>query len=334
MKIGRQTYTFENPPVILGGFGSAGPKEGEGPLREYFDKVFSDDRLGEKSYEKAEREMHYYTILNAIKKIGICTDDVDCMLSGDLLNQIVASTFSARELGIPYFGIYNACSTFSESLILASFLISSGNMNCVTCSTSSHFSTAERLYRFPLELGTQMTPTAQWTVTGSGCCVLGSRGEGVKIDCATIGKVVDYEIIDTNNMGAAMAPACADTIKANLIETGRTADYYDCIITGDLGIFGSEMLVEILKQDGIDISKNHRDCGKMIFHEKQKVKMGGSGAGCSSLVFSTYFLKKFEEKEITKALFLPTGALMSKDSSLQGESIPAISHAVSLIKEN
>ena len=333
MKLGKQTYKFERKPIIISGFGVAGPKEGEGNLKDYFDKILEDDRLGEKSYEKAESEMHYFAILSAIKKAELEVNQSDCMMAGDLLNQIVSSTFSARELEIPYLGLYNACSTFSESLLLASFLISSGNMKYITCSTSSHFSSAERLYRYPLELGTQMTPTAQWTVTGSGCCVLSSSGEGVAIDSATIGKVVDYDITDTNNMGAAMAPACADTIKTHLLETGRNADYYDAIITGDLGIFGSQMLEELLQSDGIDISSRHRDCGKMIFRESQKVKMGGSGAGCSSLVFSTYFLKQFEEGEIKKALFLPTGALMSKDSSLQGETIPAISHAISLIKE-
>ena len=333
MKIGNQTYQFEKKPVVLGGFGIAGPKEGEGPLAEYFDKVLSDDKLGKKSYEKAESEMHYFAIKSVLEKLKIPVEEVDCMLAGDLLNQIVPSTFSARDLGIPYLGLYNACSTFAEALLVGSFLISSGNMNKITCSTSSHFSSAERLYRYPLELGTQMTPTAQWTVTGSGAVVLSSEGDGVQIDAATIGKVIDYDITDTNNMGAAMAPACAYTIKAHLEDTGRTVDYYDLIITGDLGIFGSEMLVELLKDEGIDISKNHRDCGKLIFKESQKVKMGGSGAGCSSLVFSTYFLHQFFSGEIKKVLFLPTGALMSKDSSLQGESIPAIAHAISFIKE-
>lgn len=333
MKIGNQTYQFEKKPIILGGFGIAGPKEGKGPLSEYFDKVLADDKLGKKSYEKAESEMHYYAIQSVLEKLKIPVEDIDCMLAGDLLNQIVPSTFSARDLGIPYLGLYNACSTFAEALLVGSFLISSGNMNKITCSTSSHFSSVERLYRYPLELGTQMTPTAQWTVTGSGAVVLSSEGEGVEIDAVTIGKVIDYDITDTNNMGAAMAPACAYTIKAHLEDTGRDASYYDLIVTGDLGIFGSEMLVELLKDEGIDLSKNHRDCGKLIFNESQKVKMGGSGAGCSSLVFSTYFLQQFSSGEIKKMLFLPTGALMSKDSSLQGDSIPAIAHAISLKKE-
>lgn len=334
MKSGRQSYLFDRRPIIICAFGASGPKEGKGPLSGYFDKIFGDDRMGEDSYEWAEREMHYYAIHSAIKKAGLDIDSVDCMLAGDLLNQIVPSTFSARELGIPYMGLYNACSTFSECLIMGSFMINSGNMHYITCSTSSHFSSAERLYRYPLELGTQMTPTAQWTVTGSGCVVLSDSGEGILIDGVTIGRVVDYGITDTNNMGAAMAPACADTIKAHLADTGRNIDYYDAIITGDLGIFGSRMLVELLQDDGIDISNIHYDCGKMIFSEEQKVKMGGSGAGCSSLVFSTYFYRKLKSGEIKRALFLPTGALMSKDSSLQGETIPCISHAVSLIGGN
>lgn len=333
MKLGKATWQFENKPIIIEGFGVAGPKEGKGPLAEYFDKVLGDDKLGRKSYEKAESEMHAFAIQSALKKAGIPIEDVDCMLAGDLLNQIVSSTFSARDIGLPYLGLYNACSTFAEAILIGSFLISSGNMKKVTCSTSSHFSSAERLYRYPLELGTQMTPTAQWTVTGSGAVVLSNDGEGVQVDSVTIGRVIDYDITDTNNMGAAMAPACAYTIKAHLEDTGRDASYYDLIVTGDLGIFGSEMLVDLLSEDGIDISKNHRDCGKMIFNESQKVKMGGSGAGCSSLVFSTYFLHQFSSGEVKKMLFLPTGALMSKDSSLQGESIPAIAHAISLIKE-
>lgn len=328
MKKGR-TWIFENKPVIKATYGICGPKEGKGPLRDYFDDILEDDSYGEKTYEKAECKMHVTAIVRAIEKSGLIKESFDAMLCGDLLNQIVSSAFSARELEIPYLGLYNACSTFAEALLIGSLLISNGSMEMVTCSTSSHYSTAERQYRYPLELGTQMTPTAQWTVTGSGCVILGRGGEGVKIEGVTIGKVVDYGVDDLNNMGAAMAPACYDTIKTHLENSGRSVDYYDMILTGDLGIFGSKMLERLLESDGIMIT-NHYDCGKMIYYDSQKVKMGGSGAGCSSLVFSTYIMHLLQTKEIKRLLFLPTGALMSKDSSLQGESIPAIAHAISI----
>ena len=330
MNGGDQTIVFGNQPVIVAGYGIAGPKEGDGPLAKYFDEVAQKDLFGQKSYEKAECKMHLTAIEQAIAKAGKEETDVGALLCGDLLNQIISSAFSARELDIPYLGLYNACSTFAEALILGSILIDGGYMRTVACSTSSHYSTAERQYRYPLELGTQMTPTAQWTVTGSGCSILCHQGDGPKITCATIGQVVDYDVTDLNNMGAAMAPAAAYTIAKHLKERGVDPDYYDCIVTGDLGIFGSEMLVQLLQSDGIDIAHLHQDCGKLIFDEKQKVHMGGSGAGCSSLVFNTYYLTKLREGEISKMLFVPTGALMSKESSLQGESIPAIAHALAI----
>ena len=330
MNGGEQTIIFDRPPVIVAGYGIAGPKEGEGPLAKYFDEVARKDLFDQKSYEKAECKMHLTAIESAIKAAGMEEKEIDALLSGDLLNQIISSSFSARELDVPYLGLYNACSTFSEALILGSILVSSGVMDRVACSTSSHYSTAERQYRYPLELGTQMTPTAQWTVTGSGCSILAREGEGPKITAATIGQVVDYDVTDANNMGAAMAPAAAFTIAKHLRERGIEPSYYDCIVTGDLGIFGSEMLIQLLDSDGIDIAHLHQDCGKLVFDAKQKVHMGGSGAGCSSLIFNTYYLKQLREGNINKMLFVPTGALMSKESSLQGESIPAIAHAVAI----
>ncbi|MBQ7653021.1 MAG: stage V sporulation protein AD [Clostridia bacterium] len=330
MRKGKHTWTFENKPVIIGSYGIAGPKEGKGPLKEYYDEVLRSDLFGEKTYEKAECKMQFTAIEKAIKKSGKQKEEIDAMFAGDLLNQIVSSAFSARELEIPYLGLYNACSTFAEGLLIASALIANGTLNDATCSTSSHYSTAERQYRYPLELGTQMTPTAQWTVTGAGCVVLSSKGEGVKIEGFTIGRVVDYDVTDTNNMGAAMAPAAAYTLEDHLKETGRTPDYYDMILTGDLGKFGVEMMNKLLLGDGIDVRNIHNDCGMMVFDEKQNVRMGGSGAGCSSLVFSTYVMSKLLDGSIKRLLFMPTGALMSKDSSLQGESIPAIAHAISI----
>ncbi len=330
MNGGEQTIIFHNKPRIVAGYGIVGPKEGEGPLADYFDEIAKDDLFDQKSYEKAECKMHLLAIERAIERAGVNESDMCALLSGDLLNQIISSSFSARELDIPFLGLYNACSTFGEALILGSIMIDGGSMQRVACSTSSHFSTAERQYRYPLELGTQMTPTAQWTVTGSGCSVLCREGEGPFVAAATVGKVVDYDITDANNMGAAMAPAAAYTIATHLKETDRKADYYDAIVTGDLGIFGSEMLHQLLLSEGIDIAHVHMDCGKMIFDEKQKVHMGGSGAGCSSSVFNTYFLQKLHSGELRKILFVPTGALLSKVSSLQGESIPGIAHAVAI----
>lgn len=330
MNGGAQTIQFHTKPVIIGGYSIVGPKEGEGPLRSYFDYVAKSDLFEQKSYEKAECKMHLLTIERAIDRVGLDEGDMCALLSGDLLNQIISSSFSARELDIPFLGLYNACSTFGEGLCLAAVFISGGFMKRVAVSTSSHFSTAERQYRYPLELGTQQPPTAQWTVTGCGCSVLADQGKGPCITCATIGKVIDYGITDANNMGAAMAPAAAYTIAKHLEETGRSADYYDQIITGDLGIFGSEMLVELLRSEGIEISHRHVDCGKLIFSEKQKVHMGGSGAGCSSSVFNSLILHEFSRGSLHRILFVPTGALLSKDSSLQGESVPAIAHAVAI----
>lgn len=330
MNGGEQTIRFDKKAVIVSGYGLVGPKEGKGPLAEYFDEIAQDDLFDQKSYEKAECKMHLLAIERAIERAGLHETDMCALLSGDLLNQIISSSFTARELDIPFLGLYNACSTFGEALCLGAILISGGFMKRVACSTSSHFSTAERQYRYPLELGTQMTPTAQWTVTGSGCSVLCDEGEGPKITCITIGKVIDYGITDANNMGAAMAPAAAYTIAKHLQETGRQPDYYDWIVTGDLGIFGSEMLCRLLESDGIDIRHIHRDCGKMIFDVKQKVHMGGSGAGCSSAVFNTYILQQMREGKLHKILLVPTGALLSKVSSLQGENIPGIAHAVAI----
>ncbi len=330
MNSGRQTIKFQKEAVITANYGIAGPKEKEGALSDYFDYILEDDTFGEKSYEKAECKMHLHTIEKAIERANISESDIDAMLCGDLLNQIISSSFSARELDIPYLGIYTACSTFGAALALGSMLISGGFMSKVACSTSSHFSTAERQYRYPLELGTQMTPTAQWTVTGSGCSILADSGEGPKITQVTIGKVIDYGIIDANNMGAAMAPAAASTIIAHFKESGRNPDYYDMILTGDLGIFGSELVNKLVESEGISIASRHEDCGRMIYRPEQKVRMGGSGAGCSSLVFNTYIMSKFRKGELKKLLFVPTGALLSRESSLQGESIPSIAHAIAV----
>lgn len=330
MNGGKQTIVFNKKAKIISSYGIAGPKEEKGCLAEYFDEILTDDTLGEKSYERAECKMHLNAIENSIRRAGIKEFDIDALLSGDLLNQIISSSFSARELDIPFLGLYTACSTFGEALALGAILVSGGFMNKVSCSTSSHFSTAERQYRFPLELGTQMTPTSQWTVTGSGCSILSDTGDGPSISSVTIGKVLDYSITDVNNMGAAMAPAAAQTIVNHLTDLKRTPDYYDMILTGDLGIFGSDLLYKLTESEGINIESKHEDCGRLIYKSNQKVRMGGSGAGCSSLVFNTYIMNLIRKNEIKKLLFVPTGALLSKESALQGETIPAIAHAITI----
>lgn len=333
MNFGEQTMVFKNKPRVLSGYSIVGPKEAEGPLDPYFHKRLRKDDFGQKSYEKAECKLHMSAISGAIIAAGLSARDVDLNIGGDLLNQIITSSFSARELDIPFIGMYSACSTFGQALIVGASLIDGGYVSRAACSTSSHFSTAERQYRFPLELGTQMTPTSQWTVTGAGCTLLSKEGSKIYVESATVGKVIDYGITDANNMGAAMAPAAAHSVLQHLKDTSRDIDYYDCVVTGDLGIYGSRLFEELLKSEGIESAKVHKDCGEMIFDKKQRCPQGGSGAGCSSVVFNSYFLHQMKVGSIKRMLLVPTGALLSKLSSLQGESIPSIANAVSFAVE-
>ena len=330
-RIGEQTIKLKNPPKIISTFSVVGPKEGEGPLRNYFDKILDDDTCGKDSYEKAESEMIFTAISQAIKKAGLKDKDINYLFSGDLLNQIISSSFAARQLNIPFFGLYGACSTMSESLSLASLIMDGGYAEYVVAATSSHFSSAERQFRFPLEYGSQRSRTAQWTVTGSGAMVLGKEGDFPEVRYVTTGIVKDYGVKDPNNMGAAMAPAAAHTIYMHLKDTGRQPEEYDIIATGDLGIVGKKITDQLLLEYGYDLTKNHLDCGALIFNdEAQNTESGGSGCGCSAVVSSGYLYKKLMKREIKKVLLVSTGALMSPTSSLQGESIPGIAHAVSI----
>ena len=330
-KVGKQTIKFNNPPKIISTYSIVGPKEGQGPLKDYFDEILNDDLCGKDSFEKAESEMMYSAITNAIKKANIKEDDIEYLFAGDLLNQLTSSSFAARQVNIPFFGLYGACSTMSESLSLAAMTIDGGYADYVIASTSSHFSSAERQFRFPLEYGSQRNPAAQWTVTGSGAMVLGRDGNYPEVTYITTGIVKDYGIKDANNMGAAMAPAAVDTLANHFKDTGRDPSYYDAIATGDLGKVGKEITTKLLKEYGYDMSKNYFDCGDMIFDdEKQNTSSGGSGCGCSAVVASGYFYKKLIKKEIKKLLLISTGALMSQTSTLQGESIPGIAHAVAI----
>ena len=330
-KIGMQTVKFDNPPKIIATYSIVGPKEGQGPLKTYFDEILTDDTCGKDSFEKAESDMMHTAIRSAIERVKLKEEDIDYLCAGDLLNQITSSTFAARELNIPFFGLYGACSTMTESLSIAAMIVDGGFANYVVASTSSHFSASERQFRFPLEYGSQRAGTCQWTVTGSGAMVLGKEGNFPEITHVTTGVVKDYGVKDANNMGAAMAPAAVDTIYKHFKDTGRKPDYYDVIATGDLGSVGKEIASKLLSEYGYDIRKNYVDCGDIIFDgEVQKTDAGGSGCGCSAVVMAGYFYKKLMRKEIKNVLLVSTGALMSTTSSLQGESIPGIAHAVAI----
>ena len=330
-KVGKHTIKLQNPPKIISTFSIVGPKEGQGPIKDYFHEIIDADTLGKDSFEKAESEMMYTAIKSAISGANLKEEDIDYLLAGDLLNQTISSSFAAREMNVPFIGLYGACSTMSESLSLASLFIDGGFANYVVAATSSHFSSAERQFRFPLEYGSQRCTTAQWTVTGSGAMVLGREGNYPEVTYVTTGIVKDYGEKDSNNMGAAMAPAAVDTLYNHFKDTGRQPGDYDVIATGDLGIVGKEIAIKLLLEYGYDVKNNYVDCGEIIFDsKKQKTDAGGSGCGCSASVTCGYFYKKLLQKEIKSLLLVSTGALMSTTSSLQGESIPGIAHAVAI----
>jgi stage V sporulation protein AD len=330
-KLGKQTVKFDHPPVIIGTAATVGPKEGQGPLSSYFDTVLSDDLYGENSWELAESKMLRETVKLAVQKSDKNITDMEYMLSGDLLNQLMSATFAARDLGIPFFGLYGACSTMTESLSLGSMLIDGGYAKHLVAVTSSHFSAAERQFRFPLELGNQRPLTAQWTVTGSGAAILASYGQGPRITHVTTGKVIDLGIKDANNMGAAMAPAAADTIATHFEDTGFAPESYDLIVTGDLGAIGKEITQEMVYDRGYNIAKVYNDCGLMIFDNKaQDTHAGGSGCGCSASVFCGYIYQQLQKNKLNRVLLISTGALLSTTSAQQGQSIPGIAHAVTI----
>ena len=324
-KIGKQTIQFDTPPTILECASIVGPKEAQGPLSKYFDQTLDDEFWGEKTWEKAESKIIKETVNTVINKSGIPSDKIDFCFAGDLLNQCISSSFGLRELNIPFFGVFGACSTFVESMCLGAMCVESFAEN-VLCATSSHFCSAEKQFRFPLELGNQRPPSAQWTVTGSGATILTKSGQGPFITTITPGKIVDMGIKDANNMGAAMAPAFADTLVTHFLDTGRNPSYYDAIISGDLGYIGKDIAIDILRSQGYNIRSNYNDCGVLIFDKsEQDTHSGGSGS-----VFSGYFFKQLRDKKIKKMLLIATGALMNSTSSQQGESIPGIAHAISI----
>ncbi len=330
-KVGKQSYILSNPITIKETASIVGPKEKDGPLHQFFDKCLEDEFWGEKTWEKAESKIVKETVNMAIAKSGIASADVDFCFAGDLLNQCIASSFGLRETNIPFIGLFGACSTFVESLIVASSFIDGDFAKNAACTASSHFCSAEKQFRFPLELGNQRPQSSQWTVTGSGCAILTKDGLGPYITSFTPGKIVDMEIKDANNMGAAMAGAAEDTILSHFKDTGRSPSFYDAIFTGDLGYIGRDILIDLTDSKGYNIKSNYNDCGVLIFDKgNQDTHSGGSGCGCIASVFSGYIYKMLKEKKYKKILLIATGALMNSTSSQQGESIPGIAHAVSI----
>lgn len=326
-RTGAYTILTTTMPRILSWAAAVGKKEGDGPLGKEFDFIAQDTTLGEPSWERAESLLQKTAVQLALKKGNYTASDIDVIFAGDLLNQCIGSTFGLRDFGIPLIGLFGACSTMALSLLNAALYVDSGAAKKAVAVTSSHFCSAERQFRQPLDYGGQRTPTAQWTVTGSGAAIVGHGDSGIYIDGFTVGRPVDMGITDANNMGAAMAPAAADTISRYLKDTSTSPDDYDLIITGDLGIVGSQLLSELLAKDNVDITRVHRDCGVLIFDiEEQDVHAGGSGCGCSASVLCSHILNRLQKKELHSVLFCATGALMSPTSSQQGESIPGIAH--------
>lgn len=326
----REIIKLKRPPSIISSYSVVGKKEMDGPLGNLFDEHCDDNKFGMDTWEKAEGEMQKRALIGALKKANISDTGVDILLSGDLLNQCVGSNYGLLDFDIPFVGLYGACSTCAEGLALASCLYSGGIFDLCGTVTSSHFCSSERQFRFPLEYGGQRAPTSQWTVTGSGAYILGEGGR-IKITEVMFGKTVDMGISDINNMGAAMAPSCYDTLKRYFSASDLKPDDFDLIATGDLGYEGSEILIDLLLQDNIDIRKNYNDCGLMIFDRTaQDVHAGGSGCGCSSVVLCSEILRKFHSGEYKNALFVGTGALMSPMTLFQGMSIPGVAHLIRL----
>lgn len=330
-RIGQYTLRLDSRPGIAASAAVVGSKEGEGPLGDVFDEVIADATFGEKTWEKAESAFQKQAVKKAIEKAGVTAQDIDMLLAGDLLGQCSGSCFGSKDLGIPFVGLYGACSTMALSLGMAALSVDSGMARLAAAATSSHFCSAEKQFRTPLEYGGQRPPTAQWTATAAGCAIIGADAQP-HIETVTFGKIIDYGVKDANNMGAAMAPAACETITAFLRDTDTSPADYDLILTGDLGYVGSTLLRELLnKQENIDITACHNDCGLMLFRlNEQDVNSGASGCGCSAAVVCSHIVNELRAKRLNKVLFVGTGALLSAVSPLQGETIPSIAHAVLL----
>ena len=331
MTQGLQSIAFEQSPFVVSSASVVGKKEGEGPLGKMFDMVETENLFGEDTWEAAESTMQKEACILAMGKAHLHKEDVRFLFGGDLLRQGIATSLGVEDLGIPLFGLFGACSTSGEALALASMSVAGGYGDCMLAVTSSHFGSAEKEFRFPLGYANQRPLSAQWTVTGSAAFLVGTKRSHVRITGVTIGKIIDYGLKDSQNMGACMAPAACDTIVRNMEDFGRTPDDYNRIVTGDLGYVGQSILFDLMRGREFDIKKNHMDCGMTIFDQQtQDTHAGGSGCGCAASVLCGYLLREMAEGKWHKVLFAPTGALLSPTSSFQGESIPAICHAVTL----
>lgn len=329
-RIGKRTIRFDNPPAVLAGAAIVGEKEGQGPLGQFFDVVSSDSHFGQKSWELAESEMQKQAIALAAQKAGLQLSALDCILAGDLLNQCVGSSLASVDAHVPYLGLYGACSTMAQGMAVGAALIDGGAIRKAAAAASSHFCSAERQYRFPLAYGGQRPPTAQWTATASGAAILADSGSKLQITHAVFGEMVDLGVKDANNMGSAMAPAACDTLEHLFRDTGTKPTDYDRILTGDLANVGADLLVTLLRQDGVDITPVYSDCGSMLYGDDQDAHAGGSGCGCSAAVVCGHILRELEQGKLKKVVFAGTGALMSPTSLQQGQSIAGICHAVVL----
>lgn len=328
-KIGRNTYTLDKPIYVIGRANKTSQKEADGPLGKYFDDVANDDTLGEETFEKAERRLMEETVFHAISNANKKEEEIDLFIGGDLLNQLVTTNYTARSYNIPFLGVYGACSTMSESLIIASLILDGGGVNNIVCATGSHFSASERQFRNPLELGCQRQTYSQWTVTGMGAVVLSNvQRSRAKITQVSVGNVTDFGVVDIANMGAAMAPAAMNTLVGFFKQTNTGPEDYDLIVSGDLGKLGSDILKDLMAGKGYPLGQNYMDCGHSIYNNEQKTFQGGSGAGCSASVLTSYILEKVESGEFSKVIFMATGALMSTTTNQQGDSIPSIAQLV------
>lgn len=332
--LGKQSIQFQNPPCIINSGSIVGSKEGQGPMGKLFDKVGYDDMFGAKTWEEAESALQREALQIMLEKEKLKKEDLQLIFAGDLLGQSIASSFGLSSFHTPHIGLYGACSTCGLSISVCSMAVAGGFVDRAACVTSSHFASAEKEFRFPLGYGNQRPLSATWTVTGSGAFILSStrgRHDRAMVSGLTIGRIVDYGLKDSMNMGACMAPAACDTIYRNLMDFGRVPSDYDKIITGDLGSVGQKVLWDLMREKGMDISKVHMDCGMEIYDQSQDAHAGGSGCGCSAVVLSAYVLKQLEEGKWKRVLFVPTGALLSKTSFNEGQSIPGIAHGVELV---
>lgn len=330
-KMGQQTLVFQNPPAIIATGTVVGTKEAEGPLGKTFDRVIEDPYHGEKSWERAERRLLEDAVQIALKKTNLSPQEIDFLLAGDLENQTEASSMAARNLGIPYLGLFGACATFFEGLAMAAVLIDGGFAERVVVAASSHAATAEKQFRFPTEQGVQRPLTQSWTVTGAGAAVLAAGGNGPVLTHVTVGKVIDMGQTDPTHFGAVMAPAATDSIVRHLEDTGRAPTEYDLIVTGDLGILGRDLAEGLLQEHGYDVGDRFTDCGILIYDPaKQDTHAGGSGCACSAVVTAGYILQQIQGGKLQRVLGIGTGALLNADAPKQGETIPGIGHVAAI----